>query len=87
MDSCFCLFCKVAKCAFKTSTNGLADPKVFSSLGMSALSKSISEIIDILLIAIINTSLRVLIMTMLVSAKFNFLSQNSKLNAIRNDST
>jgi hypothetical protein len=46
---CFVWFCKKANCAFNNSTNALALPNFISSRGISFSSKSISEIIAILL--------------------------------------
>ena len=46
---CLLSFCNKANCAFKTPTNGAPAPNFCSNLGISALSKSISETIDLLL--------------------------------------
>jgi len=75
---CSALFCKEANCAFKTMTNGLSTPNFFYSLGMSSLSKSISETIALLLILDYwippLTSLK---LTISAANKSNFLIQNS----------
>ena len=51
---CSLLFCNNVNCAFKTSTNKLSTPNFLSSLGMSSCSKSISEIIDLLVTLILS---------------------------------